>query len=118
MTVFFVALASTRGARFPRAHIRPRAVVDASGVRPPAPMFAPDACGRRRSSRCGQVARGTRSRYSCDLGRPERDQTSRVIQASGNCRVPEIEMILADALQDAGCENADVLTHCRGDGPH
>ena len=26
--------------------------------------------------------------------------------------------ILADALQDAGCENADVLSHCRGDGPH
>ena len=26
--------------------------------------------------------------------------------------------ILADALQDAGCENADVLNHCRGDGPH
>ena len=26
--------------------------------------------------------------------------------------------ILADALQDAGCTNEDVLTHCRGDGPH
>ncbi len=26
--------------------------------------------------------------------------------------------ILADALQDAGCENADILGHCRGDGPH
>jgi hypothetical protein len=26
--------------------------------------------------------------------------------------------ILADALQDAGCENPDVLGHCRGDGPH
>jgi hypothetical protein len=26
--------------------------------------------------------------------------------------------ILADALQDAGCEDADVLTHCRGPGPH
>jgi hypothetical protein len=26
--------------------------------------------------------------------------------------------ILADALQDAGCENADILTHCRGPGPH
>src|SRR5205814_6145026 len=26
--------------------------------------------------------------------------------------------ILADALQDAGCQNADVLGHCRGDGPH
>ncbi len=26
--------------------------------------------------------------------------------------------ILADALQDAGCEHADILTHCRGNGPH
>ena len=26
--------------------------------------------------------------------------------------------ILADALQDVGCDNDDVLTHCRSDGPH
>jgi hypothetical protein len=26
--------------------------------------------------------------------------------------------ILADALQDAGCEKADILDHCRGPGPH
>lgn len=26
--------------------------------------------------------------------------------------------ILADALQDAGCDSEDVLNHCRGDGPH
>jgi hypothetical protein len=26
--------------------------------------------------------------------------------------------ILADALEDAGCDNADILTHCRDDGPH
>jgi hypothetical protein len=26
--------------------------------------------------------------------------------------------ILADALQESGCDNADVLAHCRGDGPH
>jgi hypothetical protein len=26
--------------------------------------------------------------------------------------------ILADALMDAGCDNEDVLNHCRGDGPH
>jgi hypothetical protein len=26
--------------------------------------------------------------------------------------------ILADALQDAGCDSADVLDHCRGAGPH
>jgi hypothetical protein len=26
--------------------------------------------------------------------------------------------ILADALQDAGCDYADILDHCRGPGPH
>ena len=26
--------------------------------------------------------------------------------------------ILADALQDAGCDSADILNHCRGPGPH
>jgi len=26
--------------------------------------------------------------------------------------------ILADALQDAGCESAPILDHCRGPGPH
>ncbi len=26
--------------------------------------------------------------------------------------------ILADALQDAGCENEDILTHCRQPGEH
>jgi hypothetical protein len=26
--------------------------------------------------------------------------------------------ILADALEEAGCDNADVLNHCRGPGPH
>lgn len=26
--------------------------------------------------------------------------------------------ILADALEEAGCDNADILAHCRGGGPH
>src|SRR5262249_33328398 len=26
--------------------------------------------------------------------------------------------ILADALQDAGCDSADILNHCRGEGSH
>ncbi|MDB5305883.1 MAG: hypothetical protein JWO38_85 [Gemmataceae bacterium] len=26
--------------------------------------------------------------------------------------------ILADALQDAGCDHPDILAHCRGNGPH
>jgi hypothetical protein len=26
--------------------------------------------------------------------------------------------ILADALEEAGCDHPDILAHCRGDGPH
>ncbi|MBY0456749.1 MAG: hypothetical protein K2V38_05395 [Gemmataceae bacterium] len=26
--------------------------------------------------------------------------------------------ILADALQDAGCDDEGILAHCRGEGPH
>lgn len=26
--------------------------------------------------------------------------------------------LLADALEEAGCDNADILAHCRGPGPH
>jgi hypothetical protein len=26
--------------------------------------------------------------------------------------------IPADALEDGGCDSAEVLTHCRGSGPH
>lgn len=26
--------------------------------------------------------------------------------------------ILADALEQSGCDSADVLSHCRGPGPH
>jgi hypothetical protein len=26
--------------------------------------------------------------------------------------------VLADALEDAGCDDADLLAHCRGPGPH
>ncbi len=26
--------------------------------------------------------------------------------------------ILADALMDAGCEEEQIIAHCRGDGPH
>jgi hypothetical protein len=26
--------------------------------------------------------------------------------------------LLGDALMDAGCDNDDILAHCRSDGPH
>jgi hypothetical protein len=35
-------------------------------------------------------------------------------QAGGYMGMP----ILADALMDAGCDNDDILNHCRGEGPH
>jgi hypothetical protein len=31
---------------------------------------------------------------------------------------PDLLPILADALQDAGCADAELLGHCRGPGPH
>ncbi len=33
-------------------------------------------------------------------------------------RVWERMPILADALMDAGCDNEEILNHCRGPGPH
>jgi hypothetical protein len=31
---------------------------------------------------------------------------------------PELLAILADALEEAGCTNEEILAHCRGPGPH
>jgi hypothetical protein len=63
----------------------------------------------------------------CALGNPFRLPTcapqwrtspvldlARVIEAGDTSAIP----ILADALQEAGCDRDDVLTHCRGCGPH
>jgi hypothetical protein len=64
----------------------------------------------------------------CLLGNPSRAvapdpgwRTSTVVQIASGIyadqafdRLP----ILADALQDAGCDHPDVLAHCRGEGPH
>jgi hypothetical protein len=38
----------------------------------------------------------------------------RFYQAKDSTLMP----ILADALQDAGCDSDDILDHCRGPGPH
>ena len=48
-------------------------------------------------------------------------QTETVVSLAGGIyadRAFDRMPILADALEDAGCDNADVLTHCRGSGPH
>jgi hypothetical protein len=43
-----------------------------------------------------------------------RDLAQTMYESRGFATMP----ILADALEEAGCDNADVLAHCRGDGSH
>ena len=42
----------------------------------------------------------------------------KIAQAIYDERAFDCMPILADALEDAGCDNADMLAHCRGPGPH
>jgi hypothetical protein len=42
----------------------------------------------------------------------------KIAQQVDNERYFEDLPVLADALEDAGCDNADILSHCRGPGPH
>ncbi len=42
----------------------------------------------------------------------------KLAQAIYNDRAFDRLPILADALEEAGCDNADILAHCRGPGPH
>jgi hypothetical protein len=57
----------------------------------------------------------------CPVTFDRRWRTSDVLglaQAIYEDRVFERLPILADALMDAGCENEDIIAHCRSDGPH
>ena len=42
----------------------------------------------------------------------------RIAQAIYDERAFDRLPILADALEDADCDDADILSHCRGPGPH
>ncbi|WP_437765758.1 hypothetical protein WMF27_28180 [Sorangium sp. So ce281] len=67
-------------------------------------------------------------RFLLGLGNPFRAvafdpdwRTSTAVELAGQMyesRVFGPMPLLADALLEAGCEDADVLGHCRGDGPH
>ena len=80
-----------------------------------------------RSERRGEL-RLLSETVRCVLGNPFRPVevdstwlTSDVLLLAGGIydeRAFDRMPILADALQDTGCANDDVLNHCRGDGPH
>ena len=42
----------------------------------------------------------------------------KMVQAIYDTRAFDRLPLLADALEDAGCTDADLLGHCRGPGPH
>jgi hypothetical protein len=42
----------------------------------------------------------------------------KIVQAIYDERAFDRMPIVADALTDAGCDNADILNHCRNEGPH
>lgn len=84
-----------------------------------------------------ETARQTEAGSQCDLlrcifGNPFRPPTSpppvaltrnnspvfKLAQAIYNERAFDRLPILADALEDAGCQDADILGHCRHPGPH
>lgn len=87
---------------------------------------------RQAVRKSGLKVRGLRGRYVALLhdiaGNPFRPVTFDPAWASGavvglattmyESRDFAVMPILADALEDAGCENREVLDHCRGPGPH
>lgn len=87
---------------------------------------------------CARVQKGSNAyveecRAQCDLLRDILSNPFRPALFDASWRTDTVELlsqamyasrefsampILADALQDAGCDNEDILTHCRGPGPH
>jgi len=55
---------------------------------------------------------------SADWPRWEGGVVVRIAESLYCERLSEDLPILADALEDAGCDNADILSHCRSSGPH
>jgi hypothetical protein len=94
----------------------------------PTPSWWADAVATERQVRPPQVRTAKAQSLRCIFGNPFRPlsidpswlTTDVVVLATGiyQDRAFDRMPILADALQDAGCDNADILDHCRGPGPH
>jgi len=94
-----------------------------------------DAFGYEANQAVGKEVANTKSRFSplvrCVLGNPFRPtKLDEFLLAWSNSTIPNLAQtiyeerrfedmpILADALTDAGCDNEDILNHCRGENVH
>jgi hypothetical protein len=96
----------------------------------PASVRFPEAYDLRErfSAVAAEVVRGQLFSLRCVAGNPFREvpgrpewHTSTAVALARHVRESRdfaALPILADALQDAGCDNDDILGHCRGPGPH
>ncbi len=111
---------------------------DAAKVAQQAPIFTAMALseehcshvknGHHRASLLERWARPDADSLRCIFGNPFRPitldprwQTETVVALATGIyaeRAFDRMPILADALEEAGCDHADILSHCRGDGPH
>ena len=99
----------------------PIALAEAHGRRQGSSFDRPDAESR-------ELLRGQADRLRDILGNPFRpvvfspewrtSTTVALAQGMYDARDLSAMPILADALQDAGCDSDDILDHCRGPGPH
>jgi hypothetical protein len=86
------------------------------------------AVGHNGSPLCVQEMRHQADVIRCILGNPFRPVAVAPVWLTSTVAALASQMYdsrdfalmptLADALQDAGCENEDMLDHCRGSGPH
>jgi hypothetical protein len=79
---------------------------------------------RRSSGRCGTMrstagsTRRSRGARGCSAEpAAATDRPTPGTSEAAHARIRRLP-ILADALEDAGCNDADILNHCRSDGPH
>ena len=76
--------------------------------------------GNARNEGSKQPSSATSSATPSAPSRSPRGAPSTAVALASRCTIRDFSAmpILADALQDAGCDNADILDHCRGPGPH
>jgi hypothetical protein len=84
------------------------------------PVFDQEYLEPRKSRNC-EIARDIFGNPFRPVTLDPRWQTSTVVDLAAAIyqeRAFDRMPILADALMDAGCDNDDILNHCRGPGPH